>query len=283
MSGRKEDDGAESAKYDNSNMKLSTNLSIGNSWTYGGSAHKREMFQSGFKEVGPCSPHLFSNQKKSLVRSGHSPFLPYRSPESIISRFLTDRPADVFDMFDYKRPHYDNILSAFGGFGDTAYTDQRTERRLTFRKEHEDQPVASFVFSSPNKKGRETSGDLRAVNSNQPGRVMMPLRTPDKEMNHQYMKHIESTAMDTSERRNQSKGSDYYYQKPYRMNLDGGYSLGDYGDLRESLKVSKGLKTLSQRVKEIVSEKRKTTYKEVASLLIDETKSIVDVLSVCMG
>lgn len=283
MSGRKEEEALESAKHDNSNMKLSTNLSLGTEPYHPGSAHKREIFQSGFKEVGPCSPHLFSNQKKSLGRAGHSPFLPYRSPESIISRFMTDRQADVFDMFDYKRPHYDNILSAFGGFAEGSYTDQRTERRLNFKKDQDEPPVASFVFTSPNKKGREMGGDLRAVNSNQPGRERAPLRTPDREMSQNYMKHMESTAMDTSERKQLHKSSDYYFQRPYKMNLDADYEAAEYGDLRESLKVSKGLKTLSQRVKEIVCEKRKTTYKEVAAILIEETKIAVEVLSVVSG
>lgn len=39
------------------------------------------------------------------------------------------------------------------------------------------------------------------------------------------------------------------------------------------VKNSKGLKALSLRVRNIVFEKKKTTYKEVAEILIDETKS----------
>jgi hypothetical protein len=280
MQPKKEEELHDQGKHENSNFKLSTNLSTGELSGCKDSGHKRFALQSGFKEIGPSSPQLFSHQKKSAVRLGYSPYLPLRSPESVISRFMRDRQTDFFDIFDYKRPFAEGNQASLPYFGDGNYPEQRTERRISFRKEQDDHGTPGFAFTSPNKKTREKLEDYRAVNSFEGEGGRQSLHTPEKGTDHRFFKHMDSTALNTSERRYASKPGDSANYRSCRLALETKLGFEDPADPQDCLKASKGLKTLSQRVKEIVSEKRKTSYKEVATILIDETRNFMEDLSV---
>jgi hypothetical protein len=274
MQQRKEEEYQDTGKHENSNFKLSTNLSTGELSGYKDSAQKRFAFQSSFKEVGPPSPQLFSHQKKSAVRFGCSPQVIGHSPESVFYRFLKDKSSDMYDIFDFKAPAFDNGAHSLPSFNEAGFPEHRTERRISFRKEQEDLNRCGFSFASPNKKTREKSGDHRAVNSliGDQGRELM--HTPEKGNDYSYFKHVDSTALNTSERRYPLKTPDGNHYRSCRLALESKLGYSEGSDLHESFKASKGLKNLSQRVKEIVAEKRKTSYKEVASILIDETRLV---------
>lgn len=280
MQPRKEEDPQDAGKLENSNFKLSTNLSAGELSACKDSVHKQFAFQSSFREIGPPSPQLFSHQKKSAVHLGYSPYLPTRSPELVISRFMKDRQQDLFDIFEYKHPMVDPPSCGLAGFGEPGFPEHRTERRISFRKEQEDLNSSSLVFTSPNKKTREKGEDHRAVNSLVLDQGRALLHTPERGADHSYFKHVDSTAVNTSERRYPLKTPEGHGYRACRLALETKLGYSEASELRDCLKASKGLKTLSQRVKEIVCEKRKTSYKEVASILIDETRVVMDDLSV---
>lgn len=277
---KKEEELNDPGKHENSNFKLSTNLSTGELSGCKDSGHKRFALQSGFKEIGPSSPQLFSHQKKSAVRLGYSPYLPMRSPESVISRFMKDRTPDFFDIFDSGRHFVEGQHGSLPYFGEAAYPEQRTERRISFKKEHDDAGTPGFVFASPNKKTREKVEDMRAVNSFVVDHRGLTIHTPEKGTDHRFFKHLDSTALNTSERRYPSKTHEGGNIRSCRIALEAKLGYAEPIDQQDGLKASKGLKTLSQRVKEIVAEKRKTTYKEVATILIEETRNYMDDLSV---
>jgi hypothetical protein len=280
MQPKKEEELYEMTKHENSNFKLSTNLSVGELSAYKDSAHKRFALQSGFKEIGPSSPQLFSHQKKSAVRLGYSPYLPMRSPELVFSRFMKDRPSDYFDIFEYKRPMVESQPGSMPYFGEAGYPEHRTDRRISFKKEQEDFGSSGFSFTSPYKKPREKLEDYKAVNSLVGDDRRLVISTPEKGTETRFFKHLDSTALNTSERRYQTKNLDGANYRSCRLALEPKLDYADNCEGPDAFKASKGLKTLSQRVKEIVAEKRKTSYKEVASLLIEETRTYMDDLSV---
>lgn len=265
MCSKQEDEIEETLKREESQVLLSTRLSAGSIGLNSESAKKREIFRSNnHRDLTPPSPHLFSHQKAAMARLVLSPFLPLRSPESVVSRYMGERNSDTFDQGECRRPQFDNILNAFG--------EARPHRRISFGQEQED--LAHFGFSSPAKMNRLNPHDLGNTISKRDGGEKEGMITPERELAWRSLRRGESTAEDTSERKRHLMSIERDWQQPRKL------SLTSRGENCDPIRASKGLKTLSQRVKDIVSEKRKTTYKEVASILIEETRAAAEHLSV---
>jgi hypothetical protein len=221
----------------------------------------------------PASPHLFSNQKKSVPRLTHSPFLALRSPESLFSRFVPERQTDFFEMFDAKRLHLENAFGVSGGYGEPYFSDQKNERKVFFRREHEDKEkelsFAGFLLASPIKKTRERVEDSKVAGVAKLHSEQVLKTTQDVEV---------PIAVKRSRGRRAKVAPPEFSARRLSTgrktrNFDIKTELSENSENKDGHRSSKGLKTLSHRVREIVAEKRKTSYKEVAEVLISETRS----------